>query len=282
MSFLGSRAGIEPERHSVPARMSKTKAILVALIVWSSTAAAQEVTLHRTGRGPAPAMDGSVEGTLEQLCARFAKAPAEMRGGTITCRRVDTSAGLVAIDAGHLDGTDLYLADALPGARLRLVAKLASVLSGPTEGSDARIARVLRPPAWTAHDLVLVEYETSYVNWENTEVVGWSRRSATVCRLGAPTRCTGELPLAWDGFHGRNEDGGFAAVEGYQVVARVRASATIVARPDGTLRHRLVRGTWRQLFGSDWGFSVPSAYVEGTIRIDHAPLVMLAATPSDR
>lgn len=118
--------------------------------------------------------------------------------------------------------------------------------------------------------------ETSYVNWENTEVVGWSRRSATVCRLGVPTQCTGELPLAWDAFHGRNEAGGFAAVEGYEVVARVRASATIVARPDGTLRHHLVRGTWMQLFGSDWGFRVPPAYVEGQTRVDHTPLVTLA------
>jgi hypothetical protein len=50
--------------------------------------------------------------------------------------------------------------------------------------------------------LVLVEYETAYVNWENTEVVGWSRSSATACRLGVPTRCTGDLPLAWDEFHG--------------------------------------------------------------------------------
>lgn len=256
--------------------MSTTKAILVALIVWSSTAAAQEVRLHRTGRGPAPAMDGSVAGTFEQLCTRLAGAPAEIHAGTITCRRVAASAGLVAIDTWHLDGTDLYLADALPDARLRFVAKLANVSSGPTEGSDARVVRVLRPPAWTAHDLVLVEYETSYVNWENTEVVGWSRRSATVCRLGEPTRCTGELPLAWDAFHGRNEAGGFAAVEGYEVVARVRASATIVARPDGTLRHRLVRGTWMQLFGRDWGFDVPAAYVEGQTRVDHTPLVTLA------
>lgn len=64
----------------------------------------REVRLNRTGRGPAPAMDGSVVGTFEQLCARLAKAPAEIRGGTITCRRVNTSAGLVAIGAEHLDG----------------------------------------------------------------------------------------------------------------------------------------------------------------------------------
>lgn len=255
---------------------------LLALALVSSSVGLVEAQPIRTVTTEMPETPSTVAiipgttGTLQALCERAAGDPAlaEYRpfGSAVHCElRSARHRRLAAFSVVFSGGLYLYLC-ARERAELRILHLLERVDWLPTEGGAASIVGISESDGRSGDRLIAIETRTEFIDYENTDAVGWKRRQLTLC-IQSPVgtlRCRVTVPISFESWAGHAPNDGFAATDGVIVTRREKASAIAVPRRDGSLRLTLRSGTWLQLYGGAWlspdPAGLPSSDVRSVVR----------------
>lgn len=215
--------------------------------------------------------DHEPERSLEALCAHAARWLEEPIEGAMCHLHPTDVEGMFVVEVGSWMSADAFVAVG-DASRLRVVARIGRLWTGPTRSGGTDLLRVHRRTL-PGREVLLLETETTLIDHDLgvLEAYGFAARHATACEHDGDVRtlrCGARVPLSYEPFTQTMREVvvpssfPFAWREHHGNASR----AVVAVRPDGALRLTLRAGSWEDLAGGSEHNPLPVATPIGAER----------------